>query len=133
MVYQKKNITDTMSMEDHCRDPSMFEQPGVMEAAIWLPTLVTRYKSASEILATDNFFQDYKYFYGEPQCQDLQVIDERVHPYFFHEDGNLNLNGTRFNYTQYCVATIGKFTAIFSKYSFQFIRDKIHSKKNYNN
>ena len=109
MVYQKNDNTNIMSMDHHCRDPSLFDQPGVMEAAIWLPTLVTRYKFASEILATDNFFQDYKYFYGKPQCHDIQVIDERVHPYFFHEDGNLNLNGTRFNYTQYCVATIGIF------------------------
>ena len=106
MVYEK-HTSDFM--EGQCREPSILGQPGVLEAAIWLPTLVTRYKSDSEILATDNFFQDYKYFYGKPECNDFHVIDERHHPYFFHEDGNLNLNGTRFNYTQYCVATIGIF------------------------
>lgn len=106
MVYQKDESDNTF-MEGQCREPTMLGQPGVLEAAIWLPTLVTRYKSASEILATDNFFQDYKYFYGKPGCNDIRVIDERHDPYFFHEDGNLNLNGTRFNYTQYCVATIG--------------------------
>ena len=107
-VYQKGNDDTTFTESEHCRDPTNFDQPGVLEAATWLPTLVTRYKSASEILATDNFFQDYKYFYGQPKCNNIkETIDERIYPYFFHEDGNLNLNGTRFNYTQYCVATIG--------------------------
>ena len=106
MIYQK-NKGDNAFREGQCIEPANISQPGVLEAVIWLPTLVTRYKSASEILATDNFFQDYKYFYGKPECEDIRIIDERYQPYFFHEDGNLNLNGTRFNYTQYCVATIG--------------------------
>ena len=90
-----------------CRTPSMFEIPGVREAAIWQPILATSYRPSGEILSTDNFFQDYKYFYGNPECDEIRIIDERREKYFFHEDGNLDLNGERFNYTQYCVATIG--------------------------
>jgi hypothetical protein len=99
-------------MAGECRDPSTI---GRREAAIWQPTLATSYRSSGEILATDNFFQDYKYFYGKPECanNNMRVIDERVEQYFFHEDGNLDLNGERFNYTQYCVATIGKYSSMY--------------------
>ena len=34
------------------------------------------------------------------------VISEPEHIYFFQEDGSLNWNGTSFNYTRYCVATV---------------------------
>ena len=76
-----------------CRTPSKFEIPGVREAAIWQPVLATSYRPSGEILATDNFFQDYKYFYGNPECDEIRIIDMRREKYFFHEDGNLDLNG----------------------------------------
>ena len=106
MVYNKDAKIDSY-MNGHCSEPAKIVQPGVQEAVIWQPTLATSYKSSGEILATDEFFQDYKYFYGKPECKDIRTIDERHEQYFFHEDGNLDLNGERFNYTQYCVATIG--------------------------
>ena len=83
-VLQKTNTDNDYGDDDtttaaavHCHDPTNIDHPGVKEAAVWLPTLVTRYKSASEILATDSFFQDYKYFYGQPECAQTRVIDER--------------------------------------------------------
>ena len=94
----------------YCRKLDTTKDPNIRKAAIWQPTLATSYKSSGEILSTDNFFQDYKYFYGKPDCNtELVVIDEKLgEHYFFHEDGNLDFKGQRFNYTQYCVATLGK-------------------------
>ena len=109
MVYDNDGSPNTNG-NSYCKMPELFDDPSVRKAAIWQPTLATSYKSSGEILATDNFFQDYKYFYGKPDCNtELLVIGEkRGENYFFHEDGNLDFKGHRFNYTQYCVATIGK-------------------------
>ena len=114
MVYHTNSSTNS-EMAGECRDPSTIGQLGTREAAIWQPTLAISYRSSGEILATDNFFQDYKYFYGKPECanNNKRVIDERSEQYFFHEDGNLDLNGERFNYTQYCVATIGNYSLVY--------------------
>ena len=111
MVYLKDANEDSEA-NGYCGEPSIIDQPGIRKAAIWQPTLATSYKSSGEILSTDNFFQDYKYFYGKPDCNnELLVISENEgEEYFFHEDGNLDFKGQRFNYTQYCVATIGKYS-----------------------
>ena len=109
MVYHK-DADHNSNINGYCKNPEVLDTQNVRKAAIWQPTLATSYKSSGEILSTDNFFQDYKYFYGKPNCNnELLIIDEkRGENYFFHEDGNLDFKGQRFNYTQYCVATIGK-------------------------
>ena len=73
------------------------------DKAVWVPRLVSRLNH--EI---SNIIQDYKYFYGFPKCRGSQIYDLGAKEFFFEEDGGLNLNGTKFNYTQYCVATIDK-------------------------
>ena len=73
MVYQKNSSTNS-KMEGECSDPEAIGQLGVRNAAIWQPTLATSYRPSGEILATDNFFQDYKYFYGKPECGKNNIL-----------------------------------------------------------